>query len=158
MPSTFKCLHCGKTLPKNPRLKKIQKYCSAKKCQQKRRSVRKKERYNSDLKYREKHLETQKSWRENRPAHLYQKEYRKSHPRYVERNRKLQKTRNKKRKKEAASMIVNGTSLFTQPSVNESLAVFKIKNEKIVNGTSFIARMEILSKKETLLFQSGARL
>jgi len=155
MPSTFKCFHCGKTLPKNPRLKKIQKYCSAKKCQQIRRSVRKKERYNSDLMYRKKHLETQKAWRENRPAHLYQKEYRKNHPRYVERNRELQKTRNKNRKNEPVTMIVNGTSLFTQPSINESLAVFKLKNEKIVNGTSFIARMEILSKKEAILLQSG---
>src|SRR6056297_516351 len=155
MPSTFKCLHCKKTLPQNPRLKKIQKYCSAKKCQQIRRSLRKKERYNSDLMYRKKHLETQKAWRENRPAYLYQKEYRKNHPRYVERNRELQKTRNKNRKKEPVTMIVNGTSLFTQSSINESLAIFKLKNKKIVNGTSFIARMEILSKKEVILLQSG---
>lgn len=158
MPSTFKCLQCGKTLPKNPRLKKIQKYCSAKRCQQVRRSARKKERYHSDLAYREKHLEAQKGWRKKRPAHVYQKQYRKNHPGYVARNRELQKSRNKKREKQPVIMIVNGTSLFTRPSVNESLAVFKIKNEKIVNGTSFIARMEILSKKEATLFQSGARL
>src|SRR6056297_3575453 len=148
MPPTFVCLHCGKTLPKNPRLKKVQKYCSAKKCQQVRRSARKKERYNSDPKYRRKQLESQKVWRENRPAHQYQKEYRKNHPQYVKRNGELQKTRNKNRQKETEAMIVNGTSLFTQLNKDNAYTVFKIKNEKIVNGTSFIAKMQILSKKE----------
>lgn len=154
MPQTFICLHCGKTLPKNPRLKKIQKYCSAKKCQQARRSARKKVRYNSDLIYRKKHLEAQKAWRENRPAHQYQQEYRKNHPRYVTRNRELQKTRNKNRQAESATMIVNGTSLFTQPGNSEAFAVLKIQNKKIVNGTSFIARMQILSGKESILIPS----
>ena len=151
MPTTFKCLHCGKILPKNPRLKKIQKYCSAKRCQQARRSARKKKRYNSDPLYRKKHLEAQKAWRESRPAHQYQRKYRKSHPQYVKRNRELQRERNKNRYKEPEEMIVNGTSLFIQPNNNEAYAVFKIKNEKIVNGTSFIAKMQILSEKAPVL-------
>ncbi len=124
-------------------------------CQQARRSARKKERYQSDKMYRKKHLEAQKAWRENRPAHQYQQEYRKNHPRYVNRNRELQKERNKNRQKEPAAMIVNGTSLFTPPNDGETYAIFKMQNEKIVNGTSFIARMQILSKKESILIESG---
>jgi NAD-dependent SIR2 family protein deacetylase len=154
MPSSFTCLHCGKNLPVNHRLKKKQKYCSAKSCQQARRSDRKKERYKSDSRYRKKHLDTQKVWREKRPAHQYQREYRQNHPQYVKRNRELQKTRNKNHQKEPATMIVNGTSLFTQPNGGEAYAIFKINNEKIVNGTSFIARMQVLSKKDSILMQS----
>lgn len=51
-------------------------------------------------------------------------------------------------------MIVNGTSLFTQPNRGEAYTIFKIKNEKIVNGTSFIARMQVLTKKDLILMQS----
>ena len=155
MPHSLTCLHCGKTVPLNPRLKKNQHYCSAQSCQQARRSARKKERYKIDPVYRKKQLEGQKAWREKRPSHQYQRAYREDHPEYVKRNRNLQRERNKKRQGAPGPMIVNGTSLFTQGSNEEAYAVFKIKNEKIVNGTSFIARMKILSRKEAILVQHG---
>jgi len=155
MISTFICRHCGNTLPLNPRLKKKQKYCSAIECQQARRSARKKVRYKNDAVYRKKHLESQKAWRQRRLWYQYLRDYRENHPEYVKRNRDLQKGRNKKRQKEQATMIVNGTSLFTQPCDEETYAIFKVKNEKIVNGTSFIAQMQILSKKEVILVQNS---
>ena len=104
MASTITCLHCGKTVPRNPRLKKKQNYCSAAPCQQERRSARKKKRYMDDPIYRKKHLESQKAWREQRPAHQYQREYREVHPEYATRNRELQDKRNKKRQKEYGSI------------------------------------------------------
>ena len=154
MISTFVCRHCGKNLPRNPRIKK-QKYCSAKDCQQSRRQSRKKDRYQKDPLYRKKHLDIQKAWREQLPSHEYQRDYRESHPEYVKRNRELQRERNKKRQKSLGPMIVNGTSLSPQPSADESYAVFKIKNEKIVNGTSFMAQMQILSRKEVILIENS---
>ena len=155
MISTFICHHCGKTLPLNPCLKKKQKYCSASECQQARRSARKNERYKNDTVYRKKHLESQKVWRQRRLWYQYLREYRENHPEYVKRNRDLQMERNKKRQKEQATMIVNGTSLFTQPCDDTTYAIFKVKNEKIVNRTSFIAQMQILSKKEAILVQNS---
>jgi len=152
---SFICLHCVGTFQCNPCLKKKQKYCSANKCQQARRSTRKKERYKSDPSYRKKNLEGQKSWRQHRPSHQYQREYRADHPEYVDRNRELQRERNKKRQKEPGSMIVNGTSLSPHSSDDVAYAIFKVKNEKIVNRTSFIARMQILSREAMILAQNS---
>jgi hypothetical protein len=53
-------------------------------------------------------------------------------------------------------MIVNGTSLLTQPSDDVVYAIFKVKqDEMIVNGTSFIAQMQIISGKEAILTQNS---
>ena len=156
MPRTFTCQHCGKTLPRNPRLKKQQKYCSSPGCQQVRRSSKKKRRYHSDPLYRKKHLNAQKAWRDAFPAHEYQKRYRADHSEYVIRNREQQRERNKKRQKDPGSMIVNGTSLTPRASDNGAYALIKIKKGKIVNGTSFIAQMQILSGREAVFRQIGS--
>jgi len=117
MLGTFTCLHFGKTMPRNPRLKKNkQSYCNVPKCKQAKKSARKKERYHTDPSYRQEHLDRQKLWRLNRPAHEYQKQYRESRPEYVEDNRELQAKRNCKRRKRA-SMIVNGTPFLAQMQI-----------------------------------------
>jgi len=59
--------------------------------------------------------ESQKRWRQRYPSDQYQKRYRESHPEYVNRNRQLQKERNKKRKPAAVSMIVKTDALIFQP-------------------------------------------
>jgi hypothetical protein len=155
MPGTFTCRHCGKTLPRNPRLKKNKKqsYCNAPECKQAKKSARKKERYHTDPSYRQRHLEQQKLWRASRPAHEYQKQYRESHPEYVDRNRELQSKRNCKRKKETGSMIVNGTPLSLQASNDKAYAIISVKKEKIVNGTPFLAQMQIITGKEAVFRQ-----
>lgn len=153
MPGMFTCHHCGKVFPRNHRLKKTQRFCSAKSCQQARRSARKKARYKDDPAYRRKHLARQKIWREQSPAHEYQKQYRVEHPDYTDRNREQQGERNKKRQKDGRSMIVNGTSLSLQANDDKAYAVFKVKNKKIVNGTSFIAEIQLLTMKEAILAQ-----
>lgn len=109
-------------------------------------------------------MEGQKVWRKGYPCHRYQREYRESHPRYVNRNRELQKERNKGRKREAVSMIVktdalllqprkdgaymlskvkkkwivNRNALSLQPSIDGVYALFKLKGEKIVNRNALL--------------------
>lgn len=157
MPGTFTCRHCGKTLPRNPRLKKNKKqsYCNAPECKQAKKSARKKERYQTDPSYRQRHLDQQKLWRSNRPAYEYQNQYRESHPDYVDRNRELQSKRNCKRKKGTTPMIVNGTPLSPQASNDRTYAIISVKRGKIVNGTPFLAQMQILTGKEAVFQQIG---
>ena len=126
MPQTFTCQHCGKIKPRNPRLKE-QNYCSEKECQRVRMRFWKKEQYHKRKSYRKKHLDVQQHWRDHRPAHEYQREYRQDHPGYVKRNRELQLERNKKRQKELGPMIVNGNALSLQPSIDGSYMLFKAK-------------------------------
>jgi hypothetical protein len=151
---TFTCLHCGNTLPRNHRLKNKQHYCSKKECQQASKRAWKKKQYNNNKIYRKKNLESQQAWREQRPAHQYMSEYRQAHPEYVSRNRKLQKTRNKKRQKQPSPMIVNGNLLSLQPSDGGTYALIQVKNRKIVNGNSLLVRMQILSGEEMILAQN----
>jgi len=158
MPGTFTCRHCGKTLPRNPRLKKNKKqsYCNAPECKQAKKSARKKERYQKDPSYRQRHLNQQKKWRASRPAHEYQKQYRESHPEYVDRNRKLQSSRNCKRKTGTTPMIVNGTPLSLRASNDKAYAIISLKKEKIVNGTPFLAQMQIITGEEVVFRQIGS--
>ena len=126
MPRTFTCQHCGIIKPRNPRLKE-QNYCSEKECQRVRMRFWKKEQYHKRKSYRKKHLDVQQHWRDHRPAHEYQREYRQDHPAYVKRNRELQLERNKKRQKELGPMIVNGNALSLQPSSGKAYALIQVK-------------------------------
>jgi len=157
MPGTFTCRHCGKTLPRNPRLKKNEKqsFCNASECKQAKKSARKKERYHTDPSFRQQHLDRQKLWRSNRPAHEYQKQYREFHPEYVELNRELQAGRNSRRKRGTTPMIVNGTPLSLQTTNDKAYAIISIKRGKIVNGTPFLAQMQIITGKEAVFRQIG---
>ena len=164
---TIICLHCGKEVPRNPRLKN-QKYCCAKECQQARMRTWKNRQYKQNSEYHKKSLVSQKVWRSKYPAYQYQREYRKTHPEYVMRNRDQQKERNKKRQKDHSTMIVNTDSLLfqsredgvytlsrikknmivnrnalsLQPSIDGSYALFKIKGKKIVNRNALMAEVQ----------------
>ena len=149
MISTITCLHCGKQVPRNPRLKQGQKYCSRKECQRAHMRAWKKEKYATDKCYRQKCLDSQKLWREKRPAHQYQREYRKSHPMYVERNRELQRKRNEKRREAEREgidqKIVNRNTLSCYPRGDGIYALIPVKGKKIVNRNALMVRMQVLS-------------
>jgi hypothetical protein len=165
MISTFTCHYCGKLIPRNPRIKN-QKYCSAKECQQARMRIWKNRQYKKNRKYQKKSQANQKVWRRKYPAYQYQRDYRKTHPEYVMRNRDLQRERNRKRQKDHSTMIVkthalllqpredggytlskikknmivNRNALSLQPSIDGAYALFKVKERKIVNRNALMAQ------------------
>jgi len=146
MPGTFTCRHCGKTLPPNPRLKKKQAYCSSKPCQRARMCNWKKKQYRTNKAYRKKHLEDQRVWRNQRPAHEYQKQYRESHPEYEQRNRDLQIERNCRRKEASEPMIVNGNALSLQTNDDEVYTLTQVtKGGKIVNGNTLLVQLRAIT-------------
>ena len=162
--STITCLHCGKSVPSNPRIKK-QKYCSEKDCQQARMRIWKNQQYKKNKRYLKKSHSDQKVWRKKYPADQYQRDYREAHPEYVIRNRELQRERNQKRRKDQSTMIVktyalllqpredggymlmkvkknmivNRNALSLQPSIDGAYALFKVKEKKIVNRNALMA-------------------
>lgn len=133
MIETFCCRHCGNVVPRNPRLKIKQKYCSEKDCQKVRMRSWKRRQYARDRAYREKSREQQRTWRKSYPADQYQKKYRDSHPGYVARNRELQRERNKKRRATPVSMIVKTNALVLQPQGDGAYLLSKVKKNIIVN-------------------------
>jgi len=140
MPGFFTCRHCGKNLPRNPRVKK-QRFCSSQSCQNARKRLHDK---NVSCTVKGKLLQKgrNKRWRDKSPAHAYQDQYRKTHLDYEERNRKQQKVRNKRRQKGAGSMIVKTDTLLLQPRYDGTYLAFKVKKQKIVKTDTLLLQMQ----------------
>jgi hypothetical protein len=83
------CYCCGKRFKAR---NASQHYCSKSICQRHRKKRWQKQKLKSDPDYRANQKQAQESWHKKHPG--YWKDYRKSHPLYVERNRKRQRHRN----------------------------------------------------------------
>ena len=149
MISTFICHHCGKLVPRNPRIKK-QKFCSSRACQNTRRYTITKARVTKSSECRCLRRARNKRWRDNYPAHEYQKEYRKEHPEYVNCNREGQRERNKKRKPESSSMIVKTYALSPQPLQDGLYRGFEVKSGKIVKTYALPTQMQVQSAMQAV--------
>jgi len=119
MPTTFICDGCHLEKPANPCLKEGQKYCFDLECQRARKRAWQKAAMMADgAIYRTKQIAFLKHWRQERPLHRYQKQYRDSHPDYVQSNREKQRVRNQRRRHKAeltgAEKIVKMDTLPTQ--------------------------------------------
>jgi len=141
MKSTFVCQHCGKTAPRDPRIKK-QKYCSSRSCQNARRILSNKKRAKKSTESCLLRQTRNKRWRDTRPAYKYQMDYRERHPEYVKRNRDLQRERNKKRQKDPAPMIVKTYALSPQPLRDGAYMGFEVKNKKIVKTYALMLQQQ----------------
>lgn len=146
---TFICQHCGCSCQRNPRVKN-QKYCSSRVCQNARRNLTNKTKIKKNSASRLLRQARNKLWRDAFPAHEYQNKYRENHPNYVQRNRDLQKERNKKRKRCPPPMIVKTYALSPQPLQDGVYTGFEIKSEKIVKTYALIAKMQAQSNLEPI--------
>ena len=144
---TITCLHCCKSVPSNPRIKK-QKYCSSRLCQNTRRRSSGKKGSSSPSESRLLRKARNKRWRDTRPGHEYQKQYRANHPEYVNRNRELQKERNIKRKPEPSTMIVKTYALSPQPLQDGLYRGFEVQNGKIVKTYALLSQMQVQAAVE----------
>jgi len=143
MPGTITCLHCGNTVPRNPRSKN-QKYCSATACQNARRNRSNKAKLKKSKKTRNLRKARNKRWRDKAPANAYMDQYRKNSPDYEAENREKQLERNRKRCKNASpSMIVKTYALSPHPLQDGACIVFKeLKGEKIVKTYTYGLQMQ----------------
>lgn len=147
MISIITCQHCGRSIKGNPRVKN-QKYCYSRACQNARRNLTNKTRARKSSECRSLRQIRNKRWRDNYPAHEYQKEYRKKHLEYVNCNREGQKKRNKKRKPEPSTMIVKTYALSPQPIQDGLYRGFEVKSGKIVKTYALLSQMQIQAVME----------
>ena len=87
------CAACGQPYYPRPQSPK-QSYCSARECQRERRRQWQQAKLQSDPDYQDNQARAQQAWNHRHPD--YWRDYRQSHPEYVERNRVLQQGRNAK--------------------------------------------------------------
>ena len=159
MRNTFKCLHCQRICPRNPRLKGNQQhYCSNTKCQNARKRKWEHEKCQRDASYKTKRAEARKKSYRKRRGDKYQSEYRRTHPEYCKENRKKQLLRNRKRQtSEQLSKIVK-TDALNGISVSDTLIskgfyrLLPCQNtdtKKIVNTDMLIVQLYATKGTET---------
>jgi len=149
MAGYFYCQHCGMRSRKNPRLKTRQKYCGRRSCQQSRKNIWERERLKKNPSYYEQRRIQKAIWREKRPAHQYQRDYRRSHPDYERDNRERQQLRNKNVQKAISKFlspnIVKTDSLIAERPVScglyEILPYKTSPGKKIVKTDSLIVEL-----------------
>lgn len=87
------CINCGSNFQRSPRHKN-QNYCSKKACQRARKADWQRGKMRTDPEYRAGQRLSQKKWADNNPG--YWKQYRAKNKDQAERNRLLQRLRNKR--------------------------------------------------------------
>ncbi len=149
---TLVCLHCGKQVLKNKKLKHLdQHYCGDKACQASRKLSFEREKYKTNSSFRSEKL---RRARERKKAladrgdplacSLYQTDYRASHPDYVNENRLKQRARNARKaaKTMDETKIVNPDALMMQKPDNKTVyAMIAVDYNKIVNPDTFMSQI-----------------
>ena len=122
-----RCAACGAVFEPRPQSPK-QSFCPAPSCQRERRRRWQQERRLSDPAYRENQARVQQAWAQQNAG--YWGSYREAHPDYVERNRDLQRGRDRSRRlrilakmdaSTCATPVVSGTYRLI-PATGEDLA------------------------------------
>ena len=112
------CVNCGTFfVPRN----QDQNYCSNKACQRARKANWEKQQRRTNPSFNQNRRLSQKKWLENTPG--YWKDYRHRNPGQVERNRTLQKVRNRSRKSEKSApskIVIAKTDARRSPEINLS--------------------------------------
>lgn len=88
-----RCVACGTYFQIRPQVPH-QTYCSASACQRQRRQEWQRRKLQTDVDHRDNKSRAQQTWSQKNPN--YWRQYRESHPDYVETNRRKQRERNAK--------------------------------------------------------------
>jgi len=157
MRRTFICHGCGQEKIADPRQKGQQKFCGEPACQRARKARWQKTKMKSDPTYRAQELDALKQWRKERPLHRYQREYRETHPEYVEENRRRQRLRNRKHRREASpEVIVKMDALTTLKS--DTYLLRPLGSEKIVKMDALVVELTVLNELSNYDFPASPSL
>jgi len=91
----IRCCCCHSWVPSNPRVND-QKYCGRRECRKERKRRWLEDKLTTDPAYKQTRRDSQRKWMDANPG--YWKQWRKKHPGYVERNRRMQGVRDRRRR------------------------------------------------------------
>jgi len=129
---------CRRLFNPNPRVKN-HRYCDKKDCQRARKRRWQRQKMKDDPDYRDDHRDAQQSWIEDNRD--YWRRYRSQHAEYVERNRLLQKERDRKRRiGDLAKMDALG-----------EISPIKPGSYYLIPAKGDLAKMDTLSQKYFLI-------
>ena len=137
---TKKCKSCGESFQPLPQVPN-QTYCSAINCQHERKRQWHRSKIKVDRDYQANQASAQKAWGHRHPD--YWRDYRRSHPQYAERNKKLQKKRSLKTVKQIIAKMDESNPLGSLPS-----GIYQLS---LIDKTDTIAKMDVWTVKITVL-------
>jgi len=131
------CINCGGSFIKSPRHKN-QNYCDKKQCQRAKKTDWQRQKLRTDPEYKASQKLSNRKWIGSNPG--YWKSYRGRNPEKAERNRMLQRLRNKKK----ASCKADGMDTIAKMDASESLShtTFKVMGQYFL--VPVIAKMDAL--------------
>lgn len=131
----IRCAHCRRLFRPDPRVKN-QRFCGQKPCQRARKTLWQRQKMATDPDYKENQRACQREWQERHP--LYWRTYRARRPEYCQRNRLLQKGRDRKRgilakmdALEPFSFVKPGT-YYLMPEAAQGLAKMDALAQKVL--------------------------
>jgi hypothetical protein len=135
-----RCLACGRLFRICPQAPD-QSYCNAIECQRERRRRWQRERRNRDRDYRANQAAAHQRWAKKHPD--YWREYRKTHPEYVSRNREQQRQRRGNASEpDVAKMDVSRPA---SPLATGIYLVSRIDTDPVAKVDAWIAQITVLS-------------
>lgn len=143
--STRSCAACGRLFVSRPQIPN-QQFCSDHECQRERRRRTQAARRTNKPEARANDAQYCRDWRIKNPD--YWKHYRASHPEYAERNRILQRQRNKARKN---SDIANEAVWTAHPFTGGLYRLSPVTGRTIANEAAWIVEIGVLSGPTGLL-------
>lgn len=150
------CVCCGKKFKPYPTVPR-QQYCSDPLCQKARRRLWQKEKMVSDGDYRENQARAREEWIRRNPD--YWRDYRQRNPAYAERNRALQRGRNRRKRKamgDSHAGIAKMDELSSKYPVNSgSYQLVPISNEGVAKMDPLIVKLEVISTGYVMTAQQG---
>ena len=158
MTKTIICKNCDKEKPANIRLKGTQKYCGDSDCQRARKAAWQKQKMDNDAEYYVSQKHCVEQWRETKPAHQYQNQYRQHNLEYVSDNRKKQRIRNRKRRTQImAKKIVKMDALDSQLEKSNSYIMTRYTmdaSKKIVKMDTFLVELTVFQGDRQAFFSN----
>ncbi len=111
------CLNCYDFFPPSPR-HKSQSYCMKLQCRRAKKAAWKRTKMKTDPKFRQDQRLSNQKWAQNNPS--YWTRYRKRHPEKADKNRILQKIRNKRRRLEKEKYAGHDPPLIAKVDASKS--------------------------------------
>lgn len=135
-----RCRHCGQLFTPRKNVTH-QEHCSRADCQSARKNEWRKKKLLTDADYRANQYDAQKRWRDQNKD--YWKEYRSSHPKYVARNRILQRERNHKRR--GVPIAKSDELSIRNPMQSGYYRLIVAGGEAIAKSDEYLVKLDVLS-------------
>ena len=160
MALTIRCVHCGRKVKRNPRIKKGQHYCGLAACQQARKNSWEQEKNKKDGHYRTRRRASKKRWLKEHPGSLYQGNYRATHPDYVQTNRenRLKKYHEKKLSDDQKNFVKTDASLPESRIPSGIYALFSYPTDAFGKTPEHFVKTDALIVQLTGIQQNTAHL